>query len=245
MATAAVSGSNATLDKINNSRNTLASSKETFLKLLTTQMKNQDPLSPMDSNAFTGQIVQMTGVEQQLVTNDLLAALVGMNDGGMTQAVAMMDKLATVETDKALLKDGKATWSYEQSRAASSVKVEVIDKYGKTIRTILPEDMSKGAHTLEWDGKSDDGAAQPAGGAYTLKITAKDGEGSTIPATSKGRIEGIVTAITNESGQNMVTIGGTKYPVDSVIGVQNPPVPTAAPTTTATTNTTTQTAATA
>jgi len=243
MATAAVSGSNATLDKINNSRNTLASSKETFLKLLTTQMKNQDPLSPMDSNAFTGQIVQMTGVEQQLVTNDLLAALVGMNDGGMTQAVAMMDKLATVETDKAVLKDGKATWSYEQSRAASSVKVEVIDKYGKTIRTMLPEDMSKGDHALEWDGKSDDGTAQPAGGAYTLRITAKDGEGSTIPATSKGRIEGIVTAITNESGQNMVTIGGTKYPVDSVIGVQNPPAPTPAPTTTTTTNTTTQTAA--
>ena len=228
MATA-VNGTGSVLDKINNSRNTLASSEETFLKLLTTQMKNQDPLSPMDSNAFTGQIVQMTGVEQQLVTNDLLAALVGMNDGGMTQAVSMMDKLVTVETDKAVLKDGKATWSYEQSRAATSVKVEVIDQYGKTIRTILPEDMGKGDHTFEWDGKSTDGTAQPAGGAYTLKI----------PATSKGRVDGIVTAITNEGGQNMVTIGGTKYPVDSVIGVQNPPAPTPAPTTTANTNTTT------
>lgn len=238
MATA-VTGTGSVLDKINNSRNTLASSEETFLKLLTTQMKNQDPLSPMDSNAFTGQIVQMTGVEQQLVTNDLLAALVGMNDGGMTQAVSMMDKLVTVETDKAVLKDGKATWSYEQSRAATSVKVEVIDQYGKTIRTILPEDMGKGDHTFEWDGKSADGTAQPAGGAYTLKITALDGEGSKIPATSKGRVDGIVTAITNEGGQNMVTIGGTKYPVDSVIGVQNPPAPTPAPTTTANTNTTT------
>ena len=243
MSTAAVSGSNATLDKINNSRNTLASSKETFLKLLTTQMKNQDPLSPMDSNAFTGQIVQMTGVEQQLVTNDLLAALVGMNDGGMTEAVNMMDKLATVETDKAVLKNGEASWSYEQSRAAMSVKIEVLDKFGKTIKTILPQDMAKGDHTIEWNGKSEDGTVQPAGGAYTLRITALDSEGSKIPATAKGRVEGIVTAITNEDGQNMVTIGGTKYPIDSVIGVTNAPAPAPAPTASTTTTPTTAAAA--
>ena len=240
MATA-VSGTGSVIDKINNSRNTLASSEETFLKLLTTQMKNQDPLSPMDSNAFTGQIVQMTGVEQQLVTNDLLAALVGMNDGGMTDAVNMMDKLVTVETDKAVLKDGKATWSYEQSRSATSVKIEVIDKFGKTIKTVLPEDMAKGEHTFEWDGKSEDGTLQPAGGAYTLKITAMDGEGTKIPTTANGRVDGIVTAITSENGQNMVTIGGTKYPVDSVIGVTNPPAPAPAPT--ANTSTTPPTAA--
>lgn len=236
MATA-VTGTGSVLDKINNSRNSLASSEETFLKLLTTQMKNQDPLSPMDSNAFTAQIVQMTGVEQQLVTNDLLAALVGMNDGGMTDAVNMMDKLATVETDKSVLKNNEASWAYNQSRAATSVKIEVVDQYGKTIRTALPEDMSKGDHTFEWDGKSDAGVQQPAGGAYTLKITALDSEGSKLSVTSKGRVEGIVTAITSENGQHMVTIGGTKYPVDSVIGVTNPPA-TPAPTPTANTNTT-------
>ena len=224
MATAAVSGSNATLDKINNSRNTLASSKETFLKLLTTQMKNQDPLSPMDSNAFTGQIVQMTGVEQQLVTNDLLAALVGMNEGGLTNAVTMMDKLVTVETEQSVLKDGEASWSYNQSRSATGVTIEVIDQFGKTVRKILPEDMSPGDHAFTWDGRSDAGVQQPAGGAYSLRVTALDSEGSKIATTSKGRIEGIVTAVTNESGQNMVTIAGSKYPVDSVIGVTNPRV---------------------
>lgn len=236
MATSGVSGTTSVTDKINNSRNTLASSEETFLKLLTTQMKNQDPLSPMDSNAFTGQIVQMTGVEQQLLTNDLLSALVGMNDGGLTDALNMMDKQVTVETDKAVLKDGDASWSYNQSRSATGVTIEVIDQYGKTIRRVLPDDMSSGDHTFTWDGKSDDGVEQPAGGAYTLKITALDGEGSKIPTTSKGRVEGIVTAVTNESGQNMVTIGGVKYAVDSVIGVTNPPAP--ATTATANTNTT-------
>jgi flagellar basal-body rod modification protein FlgD len=222
--TTATSGSTSVLDKINNSRNQLASSEETFLKLLTTQMKNQDPLSPMDSNAFTGQIVQMTGVEQQLVTNDLLAALVGMNDGGLTDAVNMMGKQATAETETSVLKDGKTSWSYTLGRNATSVKLEVLDKYGNVIATKLPDDMSKGDKTFEWDGKdSTSGVQQPNGGAYTLRVTALDGEGTKIATTSKGRIEGIVTAVTSESGQNMVTIDGVKVPISQVIGVTNPP----------------------
>jgi flagellar basal-body rod modification protein FlgD len=69
------------LNKINNSRTSLADNEQTFLKLLTTQLKNQDPLAPTDTTQMTSQITSMTGVEQQLVTNDLLAALVGMNTG--------------------------------------------------------------------------------------------------------------------------------------------------------------------
>ncbi|OYX00481.1 MAG: flagellar biosynthesis protein FlgD, partial [Caulobacter vibrioides] len=78
MATAVSSqNTSSVLDRINNSRTSLATNKETFLQLLTTQLKNQDPLSPTDTTQMTQQITQMTGVEQQLVTNDLLAALVG------------------------------------------------------------------------------------------------------------------------------------------------------------------------
>jgi flagellar basal-body rod modification protein FlgD len=192
--------------------------------LLATQLKNQDPLSPTETTEMTSQITQMTGVEQQLVTNDLLTALVGMNDGGMTGALNMMDKLVTAQTEKSVLKDGKASWTYNQSRAGTSVKVEVLDQYGKTIATVLPEDMGKGDHTFTWDGKdTSTGVQQPNGGAYTLRVTALDGEGSKITTSAMGRIEGIVTAITNENGVNMVTIGDTKVPVDSVIGVTNPP----------------------
>ena len=223
-AAAAATTTNAVTDKINKSRSSLASSEETFLKLLTTQMKNQDPLSPMDSNAFTSQIVQMTGVEQQLMTNDLLAALVGMNNSGITDAVNMMGKQVTAESDTSVLKGGEASWTYNQSRAGTSVKVEVLDRYGKTIATVLPTDMTKGDHTFKWDGKdSTTKAQQPDGGAYTLRVTATDAEGSQIATTAQGRLEGIVTAVTNENGQNMVSIGDTKVPLDSIIGVTNPP----------------------
>ena len=230
MAVAATS--NATTDKINNSRTSLATNEQTFLKLLTTQLKNQDPLAPTDTAQMTSQITQMTGVEQQLVTNDLLAALVGMSTGGgISEGVNLMGKQVTAETDKSVLKDKEATWSYTQSRSASSVKIEVLDKYGATINTILPDDMSGGDHTFKWDGKSKDGVQQPEGGEYTIKVTATDGNDTNITATSKGRIEGVVTKVTNESGTNMVWIGDTKVPLDSVIGVTNAP---ATPTTTTT-----------
>jgi len=221
MAVAATS--NATTDKINNSRTSLANNEQTFLKLLTTQLKNQDPLAPTDTTQMTSQITQMTGVEQQLVTNDLLTALVGMNtSGGISEGVNLMGKQVTAETDKSVLKGGEATWSYTQSRAATGVKVEVIDKFGKTIATVLPEDMSSGDHAFKWDGKSADGTKQPDGGEYTIKVTATDAQGSNITATAKGRVDGVVTKVTNESGVNMVWIGETKVPLDSVIGVTNP-----------------------
>jgi flagellar basal-body rod modification protein FlgD len=222
MVAATSSTGNATTDKINNSRNSLASNEQTFLKLLTTQLKNQDPLSPTDTTQMTSQITQMTGVEQQLVTNDLLAALVGMTTGGaISEGVNLMGKQVTAETDKSVLKDKEATWSYTQSRSATGVKVEVVDKFGKTIATVLPDDMSSGDHTFKWDGKSADGTQQPEGGEYTIKVTATDADGTNITTTSKGRIDGVVTKVTNESGVNMVWIGDTKVPLDSVIGVTN------------------------
>jgi flagellar basal-body rod modification protein FlgD len=221
MAVAATS--NATTDKINNSRTSLANNEQTFLKLLTTQLKNQDPLAPTDTTQMTSQITQMTGVEQQLVTNDLLAALVGMSTGGgISEGVNLMGKQVTAESDKSVLKDGEASWSYTQSRSATGVKIEVVDKFDKVIATVLPDDMSGGDHTFKWDGKSADGTAQPAGGEYTIKVTATDASGTNITTTSKGRIDGVVTKVTNESGVNMVWIGDTKVPLDSVIGVTNP-----------------------
>src|ERR1043166_2811224 len=70
----------------------LAESFDTFINLLTTQLKNQDPLSPLDSNQFTQQLVQMTGVEQQLATNDLLKKLVSNTSNGVATAVSLIGK---------------------------------------------------------------------------------------------------------------------------------------------------------
>src|SRR3954447_9543200 len=105
----------------------LAENFDTFLSLLTTQLKNQDPLSPLDSNQFTQQIVQMTGVEQQLLTNDLLKKLVGNTGSGVSTAVALIGKEVRAESADAGLKGGQATWTYNLGRAADDVKLEVLN----------------------------------------------------------------------------------------------------------------------
>lgn len=226
MTTTTATSGTSVIDKINNSRTSLATNEQSFLKLLTTQLKNQDPLSPTDTNQMTSQITQMTGVEQQLVTNDLLAALVGMNTGsGLSEAVGMMDKLVTAETSTSTLKDKSATFVYNQAGAATKATVEITNAAGKVVRTIHPEDMKSGDHTYVWDGKDDSGVQLTDGGVYTAKVTASGADGKSITTKSAGRIQGIVTAVDNSTGKTMVTINGTQVALDSVIGVTNPPAP--------------------
>src|SRR5436190_3965890 len=90
----------------------LAENFDTFLSLLTTQLKNQDPLSPLDSNQFTQQLVQMTGVEQQINTNDLLKQLVANTSGGVATAVSLIGKDVKAVSDTANISGGKAQWTY-------------------------------------------------------------------------------------------------------------------------------------
>ena len=221
--TTAVSSQNTSsvLDKINNSRTSLANNEQTFLKLLTTQLKNQDPLSPTDTTQMTQQITQMTGVEQQLVTNDLLAALVGMNTGtGLSEGVNMIGKQVTATTDNSTLKNGKATFSWTQPGASTSLTVEVKNAAGKVVRTLKPEDQKSGDHTLTWDGKDDSGAQLPDGGVYTIAVTAKGPDGKELKATNvKGRTEGVVSAVDNSTGSPQVIVDGVSIPVDNVIAI--------------------------
>lgn len=230
--TTAVSSQNTSsvLDKINNSRTSLANNEQTFLKLLTTQLKNQDPLSPTDTTQMTQQITQMTGVEQQLVTNDLLAALVGMNTGtGLSEGVSMIGKQVTATSDNSTLKNGKATFSWTQPGASTSLTVEVKNAAGKVVRTLTPDDQKSGDHAITWDGKDDSGAQLPDGGVYTIAVTAKGADGKELKATNvKGRTEGLVTGVDNSTGQTMVLIGGQPISIDNVVGVQNPPTAAAA-----------------
>ncbi|MDB5438177.1 MAG: flagellar biosynthesis protein FlgD [Caulobacteraceae bacterium] len=205
--------------QLSSSQNRLANSEQTFLSLLTTQLKNQDPLSPMDSNQFTAQIVQMTGVEQQLLTNTLLKSLVSLNDSGLSNSVGMIGKTVTSEADSGKLVKGGLDFTYNMSRGAGALKLEVVDKYGATVATVLPNDLTAGDKAFHWDGKTADGTQMPDGGIYTLKITAADLDGSKIDATSQARVTGLVSGVSNVGGTTMVTIDGVQTPLSSITGV--------------------------
>src|SRR6185312_8384343 len=101
--------------------NTIAGNFDTFLSLLTTQLKNQNPLDPLDTNQFTSQLVQFSSVEQQLQTNDYLSALVQANSGGgNASAVNYIGKIVTASGVKSdLVKGGKATWNFTMPNDAN------------------------------------------------------------------------------------------------------------------------------
>lgn len=216
------------VDSVNSTANTVASAGrtrlaenfDTFLTLLTTQLKNQDPTSPMDSTQFTQQLVQMTGVEQQLLTNDLLEKLVSNTGSGISTAVSLIGKEVRAETDVAALKNKKAEWTWNLDRDASDVKLEVLDSKGRVVQSIAPTDKKAGDHTFTWDGKSSAGS-EMGDGTYTLRVTAKDAAGTTV--TSKIYADGLVTGVEQSAdGSTLITVKGAQVPWDKLVSIRQP-----------------------
>lgn len=204
-------------DRISGSRTRLADNFETFLTLLTTQLKNQDPLAPLDSNQFTQQIVQLTGVEQQLLTNDLLRKLVDTSSRGLGEAVSVLGKEVSADISTRTLQGGKANWTYELGQASNTVKLEILDSTGRVVRTLDANGAAAGDHTLAWDGKDASGRQLPDGGNYALQVTARDSGGSGL--YSKVKLKGIVTGIESGEDGTLLSVGGTKIPWTAVTGI--------------------------
>lgn len=217
---AAVTSAAAAADKINSGRTALASNMETFLSLLTAQLKNQDPLSPLDSNEFTAQLTQMSGVEQQLLTNDLLTTLVGQNSGGLNGAVSYIGKQITAASDATKLSGGDANWSYELATDAQTVELEITDAKGNTVWKGNAPDKTSGIHDFSWDGKTTAGVKLPDGGIYHLKVTAKTASGQTVD--SQALIRGRATGVEMANGDAYLTIGDSIVSVANVISVEEP-----------------------
>lgn len=214
------------LDPLASGQQNLNSSYQTFLTLLTAQLKNQDPTSPLDTNAFTQQLVQMTGVQQQLLSNKLLQQLV--NQGGFTvqEAVGLIGKTVTADADTAVLKGGTASWTYSLPQAASQASLAIKDSTGKLVWSGTAPDLSSGKHTFTWDGKDSTGKALDPG-AYTLSITASNANGAPIAASTG--LTGVVTSVFASNGETMVSIGGATAPVSSISSVSGPESPPSTP----------------
>ncbi len=209
---------NEAVSRTSTSRASLVSNFETFLSLLTAQLKNQDPLSPLDSNEFTAQLTQMTGVEQQLLTNDLLTSLLeAQQGGGLGTATNYIGKDATAAWAVTKLEGGSANWSYELGAAASDVTLSVLDSTGKVVWSGPAPDKTTGTHDFVWNGKTTAGGQLPDGGVYSLQVTAKNG---TNDIASQVLTRGRVTGVEMYDGVPYLTIGNSIVPVSSVIGLE-------------------------
>lgn len=192
---------------------------ETFLSLLTAQLKNQDPLSPVDSNQFTAQLTQMAGVEQQLLTNDLLTSLLAAQQGGgLSGAANYIGKDASAVWSATKLADGEATWSYELATDATDVQLQVLDSAGKVVWSGAAPEKGEGLHDFTWNGQTTGGGQMDDGGVYTLKVVAKNGSGAEVD--SQVLIRGRITGVELYDGQPYLTVGNSILPLSSVIALE-------------------------
>lgn len=220
-AVAGTTSSSAATSNINAGQASLNESYTTFLTLLTTQLKNQDPTSPMDTNAFTQQLVAMTGVQQQLLTNELLQGISNnSSSSGVAGSVGLIGKTATAASSNATLSSGAATWNYNLAGDASAATLTITDSTGKAVYSNTASGLAAGDHTVTWNGQNFAGVQLPDGGTYTLSIAAADSAGNSIASTSS--VTGTVGSVTQSNGTTLVKIGVNSVPLSSITSVTNP-----------------------
>jgi len=187
-----------------------------FLKLLTTQMQNQDPLSPMDTSQYTQQLVQYSQVEQSVQQNTTLNSILSnLSNQGLTQASGMIGRSVTLNSDVAGLAAGTpAAWSYSAARPVSTLTSSITDASGKVVMTSTMTPNAQG--TMAWDGTLPDGSTAPAG-SYTLALTASDAAGNSVPVTIHA--QGTVQEVSSANGALTLKVNGAAYTTDKLIGV--------------------------
>ncbi len=220
MAVSNVNGTSASSSTLATSRQSIADNFDTFLQILTTQLKNQNPLDPMDTNQFTQQLVQFTGVEQQLKTNEFLEALLNLNASTYnvnSTAVNYIGKEVTANTPAAEYKDGSATWSFNLAKAAKSVTFEIKDASGNVVDTAEMANVTAGDSRFQWDGKLYDGTYAPPG-SYTINVVAKDINGNAV--TAKTSMTGIVQGVDMSGSEPYLIVGNGRIALGSVSSVR-------------------------
>ncbi|HEY0282651.1 MAG TPA: flagellar hook capping FlgD N-terminal domain-containing protein [Rhizomicrobium sp.] len=200
------------------SQQQLAGNFQTFLTLLTTQLKNQDPTAPMDSTQFTQQLVMYSQVEQQIGTNTKLDSLISLGQSQFNNfSVSYLGKNVVVTDGTASLREGAAEWTYALDGTAAATKLTVSDASGKTVFTKSGE-TAAGTHGFTWDGKDLNGN-QLNDGTYKLTVTSTAEDGSKI-ATSVASKD-IVIGIDLSGSSPQLIIGTREVPLSSVTLITN------------------------
>jgi flagellar basal-body rod modification protein FlgD len=201
----------------NKSSAALADTFDTFLKLLTAQLQNQDPLSPMDSAKFTEQLVQYSQVEQQISTNaklDSLAKQISANGAG--SALSYLGRTALFDTNAVALVDGEAKWQYAVDAGAATTTLTVKDSKGNVVYTATGN-AAAGPHTFEWDGSQTGLDAKAPAGTYYLAATAQDGAGKTIETAIA--VEERITGVDFTGASPNVTTASGARALDKILRI--------------------------
>jgi flagellar basal-body rod modification protein FlgD len=196
----------------------IAGNFQSFLTLLTTQLQNQNPLDPLDTNQFTQQLVEFAGVQQQLNTNDSLATLVSLQQATQsTEALGFVGKTAVVNGSTAALTNSTATWQLSIP-TNSTVNVTIASSTGQTVFTGSYAVSAGNNQPFVWNGQGSDGTQLPDGN-YTLTATAKDASNNNVAVSTQ--IEGVVNSVDLTQSPPLLSIGGQTYTVSQIQSIVN------------------------
>jgi flagellar basal-body rod modification protein FlgD len=191
---------------------TIAGNFTTFLQLLTTQLQNQNPLDPLDTNQFTQQLVEFAQVEQQLKSNDELSTLVTLQQNAQaTSALGLVGATVVVNGQTAQLANGSATWTLNASKPTTAT-VSIADSTGQTAYTGTFA-VNAGGQTFTWDGQGNDGKIWPAGN-YTLTTTGVDANGQ--PSTISTQVQAPVDSVDLTQSPPLLSINGQNYQMSDI-----------------------------
>ncbi|NQU60142.1 MAG: flagellar hook assembly protein FlgD [Rhodospirillales bacterium] len=184
--------SSATQTKSQAAGATLAGNFDQFLNLLVTQIKNQDPLDPLDANEFTSQLVQFASVEQQIFQSNLLEKQLSLEENNqVANLVGFIGMTAEVTGKTMPLEGSKGEFTYTMPAGATKGAIIITNSAGATVYN-GEVDLTQGKHAFNWDGKSEGGALQPDG-AYNVLASATDVNGKLLDITHSvfGRVTGV------------------------------------------------------
>jgi flagellar basal-body rod modification protein FlgD len=186
----------------------------TFLGLLTTQLKNQDPTKAMDTQEMTNQLVQFASVEQQISMNGNLDKLIGLQQAAqLTAAAPLMGKVVEVASDRISLQGGTGTLRLPAAGTASLARVTVLDAAGRTLKQ---QEVTLGTGTTDWvwDGRNMAGQRQPDGG-YRIAVAGRDKDGN--PQEIAANVVARATAAERAGGGDLkLVLGGISVGFDAV-----------------------------
>ena len=190
---------------------------DTFLSLLTTQLQNQDPLDPMDTEQFTQQLVSFSQVEQSIAANQKLDQLVQLQTTSqLSTGVSYIGKSVEVVTDQLMLDGGTAKLTYGLESKAAQTVITIFDQNGRPVRTVTGE-TDPGRHEFVWDGRDSNGV-ELADGIYGFKVDPVDKEG--VPVELATASIGRVTGVEIVDEVLTLNIGELGVPFDKIFAVR-------------------------
>lgn len=198
-----------------NALTALSGNFQNFLQMLMTQLKNQDPTSPLDTNQFTTELVQFSSVEQQISTNSNLTQLIQLTQGDtVVQSSSLLGKPVAVQSATMPLQNGAGAVQFNAT-AGQKVELDISNSSGTILKTAQVT-AAQGTNTWSWDGTDNAGNALPDG-AYSVAVVGAGGAsaGTAVPFS----VVGTATAVQVQNNVVQVQLGGVTVPFSAVQSV--------------------------